>query len=761
MSKEDQIKETTQEKKHLKETIEIMQQQIQQSEENIRRLYKEFDPKSEDPYVIEHLTGMYAKKSRDLARSLNAPYFARIDFREEGDQKEKEIYIGKCSVFRNNADLQVIDWRTPIASLYYDGRLGNVSYEAPTGEVKGDLSLKRVYDIEKGELKSFSDVDITTNDELLKPYLSASADNRLKNIISTIQTEQNKIIRAKLRKPIIVQGVAGSGKTTVALHRIAYLAYAHEKELKPQDFLIIAPNKFFLDYISAILPDLGVDDVSQLTFEDFAKEIIGKGIKIENSNSKLADIVNNGKSIDDIEQRTSKFKSSLEYKKILDEYSQVTQLGFLPDEDLKVGDIVILSKEKLREGFNEQFHREGTPMEDRFKTYVRRLGSFIENNQEMIEDLIRRKRQLEIEKIDQNLPEEQRKKKKFEIFDKYDPLLKLLDNGGKKLLANYSKKAGKKSALEIYKEFVSQLREQTDGIVPQDIVTQMQKKLLSNPRSKEVEYEDLAPLMYIQHKIKGTEIAKSAKHIVIDEAQDYSEFQFAAVKDILQNESMTILGDIAQGIYSYRGTNDWDKVNKDIFDGKAEILQLGKSYRTTMEIMEKGNDVIDKIRDRINVKLGEPVIRKGVPVNIAKHDEKELVGTITSRINELLQSDKKNIAVITKTLQEATELYKKLVKAKVPANLISDKATEYKGGISVIPSYLSKGLEFDSVILSDASKEEYGNNELDAKLLYIAITRAMHTLDIYYTRERSELLTERKRENRDNKNIIELEDEER
>ena len=177
--------------------------------------------------------------------------------------------------------------------------------------------------------------------------------------------------------------------------------------------------------------------------------------------------------------------------------------------------------------------------------------------------------------------------------------------------------------------------------------------------------------------------------------------------------------------------------------------------------MEKGNDVIDKIRDRINVKLGEPVIRKGEPVTIEKHSDKELVDTITNRTNELLESNKKNIAIITKTLPEATKLYKKLQKNKLTVNLISDKATEYKGGISVIPSYLSKGLEFDSVILSDASKEEYGNNELDAKLLYVAITRAMHTLDIYYTRERSELLRERKRENRDNKNIIELEGEER
>lgn len=761
MNEEDQRKETTQEKKYLKETIGIMKKIIQQSEETIRRLYKEFDPKSEDPYLIEHLTGVYAKKSRDLSRTLDTPYFARIDFREDGDLDDKEIYIGKCSVSKDNAKLQVIDWRTPVASLYYDGRLGEVSYESPAGKIKGNLNRKRVYDIQKGELRSFSDVDITTNDELLKPYLSASADNRLKNIISTIQAEQNRIIRAKLNRPIIVQGVAGSGKTTVALHRIAYLAYAYEKELKPQDFLIIAPNKFFLDYISAILPDLGVDDVTQLTFEDFAKKIIGKEVKVESSNLKLADIVNNGKNVNDIVQRTSRFKSSLEYKKMLDEYLQDTQFGFLPNDDLKIGDIVILSREKLKEGFNKQFYRPETPIEERFKNYVRRIETFIENNQEMIENLIREKRKAEVARLDKNLSDGERKRKKIEIYDKYEPLLKKLDKGGKKLLAEYSKKAGKKSALEIYKEFIAQLGNTDKTSISQDIITQIQQKMLKKPNSKEVEYEDLAPLMYIQHKIKGSKIAQSAKHIVIDEAQDYSEFQFAALRDILKNDSMTILGDIAQGIYSYRGTDDWNKVNNDIFSGKAETLQLGKSYRTTMEIMEKGNDVIDKVRDQINVELGEPVIRKGVPVTIEKKDNSEITETLINRLEELLHSDKKNIAIITKTLQEATELYGKLSKAKIPANLISDKATEYKGGISVIPSYLSKGLEFDSVILSDASKDKYGNNELDAKLLYIAITRAMHTLDIYYSKERSELLTERNKEKKNNENIIELEEEQK
>ena len=749
-----------QEKRKLKKTIETMKKQIETSEETIKNLYKNFDPKSDDPYVIEHLTAMYAKKSRDLDRSLEKPYFARIDFKENKDMDEEELYIGKCSVMDDSSKLEVIDWRTPVASLYYDGRLGNVSYDSPEGEIQGQLLLKRVYDIEKGELQSFSDVDITANDELLKPYLSAASDNRLKNIISTIQSEQNKIIRAKLMKPLIVQGVAGSGKTTVALHRIAYLAYAYEKQLKPEDFLIIAPNKFFLDYISAVLPDLGVDDVSQLTFEEFAKDVIGNGIIIENSNDKLANIVNNRDTEDenDIIQKIAQFKSSLKYKELLDKYLNDIEGGFLPDEDLKVGDIVILSKEKLQQKFMETSWTSENCLKQRFDKFTKRLSLFIQNNQEKVEDLVRIERNKKIQNIDKNLSEEEYKKQRMAIFEEYEPLLKKLNKGGKALIAEYSKKASKTSALEYYKDFIKKMEKYVDKDIDLDIIKSIKILSLQNQNNKKVEYEDLAPLMYLTNRIFGTNKKKIAKHIVIDEAQDYSVFQFLALKDILDNESITILGDIAQGIYSYRGTNDWNEIKENVFDGKAEILELGKSYRTTMEIMNKGNDVISKVEDTIHVKQAEPVIRRGVPVNVQKQKNiEEEITNILERIKILQEEGSKNIAVITKTLQEAKEIAKRLEKGKIDINMISDKAKEYKGGVSVIPSYLVKGLEFDSVILSDANNKEYANNELDAKLLYIAITRAMRTLDIFYTGQMSELLEERKREEK-NVNIIDLEE---
>lgn len=737
------------EEKRLKDTIEIMKEQIETVTSTIEHLHEN----TMNPYTQANLQKMYSDRKRNLESLKDKPYFARIDFKEASVKEASKIYIGKANVDDDSNNLIVVDWRAPIASLYYDGRLGKVSYDAPTGNIQGDLLLKRLFEIKQGKLEGFSDIDISASDELLKPYLTSNSAVRLKNIISTIQAEQNAIIRVPLNRALIVQGVAGSGKTTVALHRIAYLAYTYAKQLQSKDFMIIAPNKFFLDYISNILPDLGVNDVNQCTFEEFAEQIIDAGIKVETSTDKLANMVNNheeDKKSED-EQAISTFKSSLEFKEILEKYLQNIEEHYLPEGDLQAGDITILRHEKLVENFKECL--QGKALEEKLKMFKARLKMFFENNQDLIEDMIRKQRTKEIESLDKSLPQDEYKKKRLEIFAKYGEPLEMLKNNGKKLIDDYVKGVKKPNPLVYYRDFISKLPQYAQGMdIDEKIIKGVQDGILSKKNNKQVEYEDLAPLMYIASKIRGNEkqIKNNQlypKHIVVDEAQDYSPFQFFVLKNILKSDSMTILGDISQGIYSYRGTNDWKEINDRIFDGKADILDLSKSYRTTIEIMEKGNDVIDKIRDRIHTRLAEPVIRRGDPVTVTKQEEKQLATTITNRINELVQQDKRtNIAVITKTLQEAKDLYKKITKQGIDAILISDKSKEYNGGVSIIPSYLVKGLEFDSVILSDAGKEQYGNNELDAKLLYVAITRAMHTLDIYYTKERTELLNERKKE---------------
>lgn len=286
------------EKQKLKEIVKKIKEEEQTIEESLSNSNMNYDLEN---IAKANILMAQVKKLEDIKKIKDKPYFARMDFKEETKNLEK-FYIGKISLLDNKTAYPIIvDWRAPISNLYYEGKIGPAEYECLGEKIKGEIYLKRQYVIENQELKKYVNINVTGNDELLQNALEEKADDRLKNIVATIQDEQNKIIRADINRPLIVQGVAGSGKTTIALHRIAYLIYNYEKEFKPSEFMIIAPTKFFLNYISNILPDLGVDDVRQCTFEDFAYDVIGKKLKISDNNEKLVVIVN--KEFDEINGR--------------------------------------------------------------------------------------------------------------------------------------------------------------------------------------------------------------------------------------------------------------------------------------------------------------------------------------------------------------------------------------------------------------------------------------------------------------------------
>ena len=279
----------SQEKDKLKEIVKKINEEEANIDTALSKTSMNYDMEN---IAFANVLQAQVKKLEDIKKIKTKPYFARMDFRESGKETEN-FYIGKISLLDHKTAYPIIvDWRAPIANLYYEGKIGEAEYECLGEKIKGEISLKRQYIIENQELLKYVDINVTGNDELLQNALEEKADDRLKNIVATIQDEQNKIIRADINSPLIVQGVAGSGKTTIALHRIAYLIYNYEKEFRPEEFMIIAPTKFFLNYISNILPDLGVNDVRQCTFEDFAYDIIGKKMKISDNNEKLVMIVN-------------------------------------------------------------------------------------------------------------------------------------------------------------------------------------------------------------------------------------------------------------------------------------------------------------------------------------------------------------------------------------------------------------------------------------------------------------------------------------
>lgn len=369
------------------------------------------------------------KKLENIKKIKNVPYFARMDFKEENRDLEK-LYIGKISILDNKtAEPIIVDWRAPISNLYYEGKIGSAEYECLGKKIKGDILLKRQYIIEKKQLKKYIDINVTGNDELLQNALEEKADDRLKNIVATIQDEQNKIIRAKINSPLIVQGVAGSGKTTIALHRIAYLIYNYEKEFKPEEFMIIAPTKFFLNYISNILPDLGVNNVKQCTFEDFAYDVIGKKLKISDSNEKLVIIVN--KEFDDINKgkidimiKEAKYKSSIKFKKIVDDYLLQIENNYIPKNDFYFKDYEIMSYNNINKLFKETYKMYN--YNDRIKEIEKNLISELKKKSLLIIDDIRKKRSKEL----QNLTGENR----IKVFDKYEKIIKLLEKDYKKIV---------------------------------------------------------------------------------------------------------------------------------------------------------------------------------------------------------------------------------------------------------------------------------------------------------------------------------------
>lgn len=647
----------------------------------------------------------------------------------------------------NTLEQVVIDWRAPIADLYYEGRLGEAEYNCPAGKIHGEIKLKRQYFFKNGDLQDVMDIDITTNDEMLQPFLSANSDTRLKNIISTIQAEQNKIIRADMWQPLVVQGVAGSGKTTIALHRIAYLIYNYDKNFFPEEFLIIAPNKFFLNYISNVLPDLGVDRVGQSTYEEIAFDVIGSEFEIEEPNNKLARIIDNNKSekekkMCEIIIESSKYKSSIRFKNLLDEYLYEVEKRFVPEDDFKVGKYVFMKREDIEHLFYREYSN--LPFCRRMEEIAKHLKSAVTMRSGQILKDIEEERDYKIAKIKMDEQNEQIRLSLIrDAYKEAEDLSKEVTKNVKKNVQKYISSTNKVlEPIKYYKEFMDvYIDTLAKGRISDEEIKYIKTSFADAQRKGKIEMEDLAPLMYIKYMVHGIKTKFELKHIVIDEAQDFSEFQFYIFKKIVKSNSLTILGDLAQGIYFYRGTNNWQKTMSIVFgDGiDPTYLTLKKTYRTTEEIMNVANKVISHIMDKLNCPPGEPVMKNGAPV-IVKHfeNEEKMVEQIKERLKEYKEKGFSNIALICKTVEDCIKLKEQLQDEEI--HIISSKDSEYAGGINIVPSYLSKGLEFDAVIITNADVHNYTDSEVDTKLLYVCITRAMNTLEIYHIDELTKLL---------------------
>lgn len=687
-------------------------------------------------------------KLKNLVAARSKPYFARVDFQENEKESSEKLYIGKMALIREeDQELIIVDWRAPVANLYYEERLGDAHYASPEGKVNGQLQLKRQFSINEGKLEEMFDIDITTNDEFLQASLGSSADNRLKEIVSTIQAEQNRVIRADMWKPLIVQGAAGGGKTTIALHRIAYLIYTHEKTFKPENFMIIAPSKLFLNYISDVLPELGVEKTKQTTYEEFAFNVIGQKFKLNDANQKLIQFVEDNKTEEQISynkllRSQSELKCSMDFKEIIDRYIESIESEFIPKQDFTLGGRVILSYEDINRLFIKEYRKH--PIVKRIDEIKKHLQNRLKAQKEYLAEDVQGKCDRYIAKVKRAMePSDERQALIVKAIDKKNEVIGKLQEYSKTAVKSYIEKISKTNPLQYYRDFLENVElynsivlEKTDQATA-DFLRSYTLQVLDTDT---IDLEDIAPIMYLKYKIYGVDEKIPVRHIVIDEAQDFSVFQIYTLKHIIRDSSFTILGDLSQAIHSYRGIKDWQDINHHVFEEKSEMLTLEQSYRTSVEIMEAANKVIATLEDD-KLTPAKPVIRHGEPVGvIGKDSKKEIAEDIAAKIKEIKKEGFKSIAIICKTAKECDEMQSYFKKGKDAPYVITGKEKEYKSGLLIVPSYLAKGLEFDAVFVADASADNYSTSELDTKLLYVALTRPLHKLYIYYLGKRSKLL---------------------
>lgn len=652
---------------------------VEEYKDDEDKLIEYFD---HERYVKEQAFTTIDKKLKELTILKESPYFGRVTFNDlEFDQKDT-LYVGRFGVTPEGSyEPVIVDWRAPVASLFYHGSLGEASYTSPDGPIKCDIEGRRQIIVKKGELKGVFDSAIDVKDDILQMVLSNNSSDKLKDVIMTIQQEQDEIIRKERTSNIVVNGVAGSGKTTIALHRVAYLLYNYRKELEDK-VLILGPNGIFMEYISQVLPSLGEVGVKQETFASFALKEMDSELYIMSFDKYLEKILSEDKEF--IED--AKYKNSYEIIKDLDNLVKEMDKDYFHVEDVKYFGDLVISKEEIEEMFNK--HYEYMPLFRRSEKIKRIILSKIKDKRD--------------EKV-WELNEELRKEK-----EKLIPEELLIEE-------NNLEFKRKLRIREIVKE-VMDSRAKLDSWISREDVLDIYDRF--NGNKKEYTINDLAPILYLAIKLEGKKATKDYRHVVIDEAQDYSPLQFKVVRELTGTKYFTVVGDVNQRLIKYSDLAPMMELGKIFDDVNPEIYNLNKSYRSTYEIMEYANKYLDE--DRII-----PIVRHGKPVEeIEFHNNEELSESIIESLKEFSNEGLESIAIITRDKEELEKVYN-LISNKVHLVKFDNEDVLYKGGNVIIPSYFAKGLEFDGVIIVDNGSSKDENEDL---IKYIMSTRALHRL---------------------------------
>lgn len=627
-----------------------------------------------------------------LEKMIKSPYFARIDFKFDDEDEFEKIYIGRSSLRKNSyQEMYVYDWRSPIASIFYRFMTGEAFYDAPCGRVTGELNLKRQYEIKNGKLEYFFDSDVQIVDEYLRQLLSQNTTAKMKAIVETIQHEQDVVIRDMENDLLMVQGVAGSGKTSIALHRAAYLMYQGlQTKLSANNIMIISPNSIFEQYISNVLPELGEDNVISSVFEDILSALL-IGRKIQSRNDFLENLFVNSK-YKEISRNSIEFKTSSFFREILDQFLIDIPRQWIEFEDVYYEGKCVVSRQILKDKI---LGRTETP-----------LGIKLEQLEDYILEQIFGTGKGRGHKEEKNLI-----KQEIQKFIKIDivELYKILFSNEAyfySLLQNSNLSQGIKSIWEYTRE---------------------------NLEADRLYYDDAIAIAYLYLKIYGTNKYKNIKQVVIDEAQDYYPLQYEIFNLLFSNAKFTILGDMKQTLAKKEDISFYEQIQKILNKKKSSLIMLDKSFRCTNEILNFSLKFIEKSSQIKSFN------RNGDSPKVYIADNSEIfIDEIVKEINLCQEKGFQSICLICKTEKNSIYLFNK-IKHKLDIQLIKNGSVSDLQGVFILPVYMSKGLEFDAVLICDADSQNY-HDEDDKNLLYVACTRALHKLSLFCENEVSPLI---------------------
>ena len=710
------------EEKRLAQTISLAEEQLKQAKEAADKKKSEIiEAKKDVRENTEHgITSLYTSdgfealvelsqyinpvtdKIRDyeeeehkillLEKMIKSPYFARIDFKFDDEDEFEKIYIGRSSLRKNSyQEMYVYDWRSPIASIFYRFMTGEAFYDAPCGRVTGELNLKRQYEIKNGKLEYFFDSDVQIVDEFLRQLLSQNTTAKMKAIVETIQHEQDVVIRDMENDLLMVQGVAGSGKTSIALHRAAYLMYQGlQTKLSANNIMIISPNSIFEQYISNVLPELGEDNVISSVFEDILSALL-IGRKIQSRNDFLENLIVNSK-YKEISRNSIEFKTSSFFREILDQFLIDIPRQWIEFEDVYYEGKCVVSRQILKDKI---LGRTETP-----------LGIKLEQLEDYILEQIFGTGKGRGHKEEKNLI-----KQEIQKFIKIDivELYKILFSNEAyfySLLQNSNLSQGIKSIWEYTRE---------------------------NLEADRLYYDDAIAIAYLYLKIYGTNKYKNIKQVVIDEAQDYYPLQYEIFNLLFSNAKFTILGDMKQTLAKKEDISFYEQIQKILNKKKSSLIMLDKSFRCTNEILNFSLKFIEKSSQIKSFN------RNGDSPKVYIADNSEIfIDEIVKEINLCQEKGFQSICLICKTEKNSIYLFNK-IKHKLDIQLIKNGSVSDLQGVFILPVYMSKGLEFDAVLICDADSQNY-HDEDDKNLLYVACTRALHKLSLFCENEVSPLI---------------------